>query len=385
MSASLELYPRLHGRPGVRNHVAIISIMDNTNAIARRIAATVRFTRAVCPHFGRGLVADDLEQHKRTLVGLASNPNVYAAVVVGLESTITTEIAERITANGRPVQTVVLDDVGSSIIATERGIRAARNLVVEASGQRRQRGSLSDLLVGVECGGSDGTSGITTNPAIGLFADAVVGAGGSVLMSETVEWIGAEHILMRRARNAETRDKIREAVTWYEEYAKSVGFSISDTNPTPDNSRGGLTTIEEKSLGAILKGGSGPVTEVLRYAEPPRQQGLVLMDAPPPGVENITGLAASGCQLILFSTGKGNPIGNPLVPTAKICANPRTVEVAADHIDVDLSELITNGRDLSWAVERLHEQVAQISSGRLTSAEVLQEEEIAITRIGFSI
>jgi altronate dehydratase large subunit len=385
MTPEVDLFPRTHGRPGVRNHVVILSVMDNTNAIARRIASSVRFTRAICPHFGRGLVGEDLAQHKRTLIGLGSNPNVYGAVIIGLEATMTHEVADRIAENGRPAAAVVLDEVGSSISATEVGVRAARDLVIEASAKSTTKGGFENLLVGVECGGSDGTSGVTTNPAIGLFADTVVRHGGSVLMSETVEWMGAEHLLMKRAVDARTSERIHDAVHWYEVYAKTVGISISDSNPTPDNSRGGLTTIEEKSLGAIMKGGSAPIKELVPYAQAPTEAGLMLMDAPPPGVENITGLAAAGCQLILFSTGKGNPIGCPVVPTIKICANPHTVSIAADHIDVDLSALISRGEPLAWGADRIRDAVSAIASGTLTAAEVLGEEEIAITRIGFSI
>ena len=378
-------YIRPDGRVGVCNYVAVIAGMDNANPVARRISAAVNGTICIAPSFGRGQIADDFEQHLRTLEGIGTNPNVAGAVVVSLHAASARGIAERIGKNGKPVEWISLQDVGGTVKAAQLGVSAANKMVTQHSRARRELVPLSDLVLGVECGGSDAISGVSTNPATGIVADWVVEAGGTVILSETVEMIGAEHILARRAVNKDVGNQILAATKWYEDYSRQCGIEISQTNPAPDNIKGGLSTIEEKALGAIRKGGSAPVQEVLRYAERPTKKGLVMMDAPPPGTENITGLSGAGCQIIIFTTGVGNPIGSPVSPTIKVTANPRTAVDFADNIDVDISGILTGRQRLVEASEVLYLAMLEVANGRVTTSEALGDTEVAITRIGFSI
>lgn len=378
-------YRRPDGTFGVRNHVAVIGAMDNSNPVVRRIVSMVRGTVALDPSFGRGLVGDDLEQHARTLVGMGAGPNVAAAVVVSLEAVSANRVAERIAKTGRPVHTIILDRIGGTVKAVEDGIRAATQMVVDASSLQREPVPLSELVLGVECGGSDTSSGVASNPATGNVADRVVAAGGTAIMSEPVEWMGGEHLLAARAVNREVADEILRIVKWYDDYALSIGVDLIGTNPAPDNIAGGLTTIEEKALGAIKKGGTTPVTEALGYAFRPTKKGLVVMDAPPPGTENITGLAGGGCHIIIFSTGRGNPIGNPVVPTIKVTGNPHTVALAGDNIDFEVTRVLAGEESVAEAGNRLFAHMLDVANGKLTRAEVLGDVEVSITRIGFSL
>ncbi|ATW23464.1 UxaA family hydrolase [Candidatus Formimonas warabiya] len=377
-------YPRKDGEVGIRNHVAIIAAMDNSNPIVRRIAQQVNGAVAVCCSYGRGQVGEDYEQHVRIMSGLGSHPNVHSAVVVSLEPKTAWHIAERIEKTGRPVEVIALEDEGT-IMATYKGVRAAGKLIAMATEESKVEYPLSELVIGLECGGSDSSSGIIANPVIGLLSDQYIDIGATVILSETVEWMGAEHLLAKRAVTAELGRKIIDAVKWYEDYALSVGIDILGTNPAPDNIAGGLTTIEEKALGAIKKGGSKEIKELVQCGYKPSKKGLILMDAPPPGVENTTAIVAGGAHIVLFATGRGNPIGNPVVPTVKITANPFTMEKLPDNIDVDLSPALTGIETLEEAAARLNLEVGKFINGKFSKTEIFGDLEVSVTRIGFSV
>ncbi len=378
-------YARPNGSYGIRNYVAVISASDNANFVARRIASLVRGAVAACPSHGRGEVAEDLKQHVTTLGGLGCNPNVYAAIVVAMEPVIAGRVADRIRQSGKPVEIVTIDDFGGSMGATMAGVRLAERMVIEASRQLRVKVGMEHLTLGVECGGSDPTSGVVANPATGKVSDRIVALNGTVILSETAEWMGAEQFLSERAATPELAGEIVGAVKWYEDYMKQVGVDIAGTNPAPDNIKGGLSTIEEKSIGAIKKGGSTTIQGMIKNGQAANLKGLVLMDAPPPGVENITALGAGGCQAIIFSTGKGNAIGNPFVPTIKTTGNPRTAENCGDNIDVDLSGVVSGKMTLDQAGEYLFDCLIEHLNGKLTTAEVLGDLEITVTRDGYTV
>lgn len=375
-------YKRPDGRFGVRNHVAIISASDNANFIGRNIADAVNGAVAVPTGFGRGEFGEGLKQHVRTLGGMGANPNVYAAIVVSLEPVMANRVADFIKKSGKRVEVITSDTDGSTIDATAKGIKIARQMVIDASCLDREKVGLEHLMLGVECGGSDTTSGVISNPATGLVADKVVDAGGTVILSETAEWTGAEHLLAQRAVSEELSQEIIEAVNRFDVFYKNLGVDMNANNPSPDNQKGGLTTIEEKSLGAIKKGGSRPVQAIYKYAEHPDKKGLVLMDAISAGVENITGLAGAGCQIIIFSTGKGNPIGNPVVPTIKASGNPRTVTLHADNTDVDLSAVVTEQMPIEQAGDLLYDEMLLYAKGKVTSSEVLDDLVVSVSRNG---
>lgn len=378
-------YQRQNGTYGVRNYVAVISTADNSNFIARRVAQLIKDVIPVCPCFGRGEIGEDMALHIRTMAGLGANPNVHSVILVSLEPVIAEKIAELIRKTGKSVYIFTMDECGGSMGCTEQAARKARELIIEASGMKRREADIGSLMLGVECGGSDTTSGVISNPAAGLTADWLIDAGGTVILSETTEWMGAEALLNRRVLNPETGEKIAGAVRWYEDYIKRIGVDLNGFNPAPDNIKGGLSTIEEKALGSVKKGGSRTIQDMVGCAEQPEGRGLYLMDAPTGGVENTTALAAAGCQLIIFSTGKGNPLGNPVAPTIKVTGNVRTVMAQPENIDVDLSCVMTEDMEIEDAAGILYGKMLEHADGKLTTAEVLGDLEIAVTRIGFTV
>jgi altronate dehydratase large subunit len=377
-------YERADGAVGVRNRVAIISIMDNCNPVTRSIARAVDGTIPVTTLFVRGQYGRDLEIAFDSLAGMGRNPNIAAVLLVGLEEQTTEEVARRIRPSGKPVEAINLQPDGT-INAVAEGTRRAMKLAIAASGARRRPCPMSSLVVGVECGGSDTTSGLTCNPAIGALSDHIVDAGGTVIISETSEFLGAEHLFAARAVNETVGKAFVEAVVRLEKEAMSRGMDIRGTNPTQDNIRGGLTTIEEKALGAMAKAGTRKLQGVLGYGEAPRGKGLHFMDAPAPAVENLTAFAAAGCQLIFFGTGVGNPIGNMVTPTVKVSGNVNTLRTMADNIDFDASEILEKGAKVSAVGDRLYDYAVEVASGTRTSSEVLDVRETAISRFAPTI
>lgn len=379
MNTSILGYPRPDGSFGIRNHVAVIAAMDNVNPVVRRICEAVKGTVPICVAYGRGQFGADLAQHDRVLLGYATHPNVAATLIVGLEPVTSRRLAAAVEAAGRPVRVLDVQSMGGTIQAVAQGIRDAAALVIESSGIVRAPMPLDQLVIGVECGASDATSGLTANSTTGMVADWVVEAGGVVVLSETDEIVGAEASLAARASDPQVAARLLAAVERLEALSAFQGLQLWPLGE--DNIAGGLTTVEEKSLGAVRKGGTSPLQEVIGYGEKPSRKGLVFMDAPAPGVENIAALAAGGAHLILFNTGVGNPIGHPLSPTIKVTGNPKTAQAFADNIDVDVSGILSHGQTLEQAAAQLREAMLCVASGRMTRSEVLGDTEISISRI----
>jgi altronate dehydratase large subunit len=296
-------------------------------------------------------------------------------------------VAEPIAAAGMDVEIVAFQDIGSSLKAVEHGARLAVKLVKKCSAQRRESVPISSLTLGVECGGSDFSSGISGNPAIGNAADRLLELGGTVILSETPEIIGAEHILARRAVNKEVADKLLRCVSDMEALAKATGFEdIRASNPSADNKKGGLSTLAEKSLGAILKGGSKPLQGVLDFAEKPQDaHGFYFMTTPAPACESMTGLAGGGAQLIVFNTGIGNPIANPITPTIKVTGNPFTYAKSADDFDVSVTDIISKGLSVDAGGERIFREIVDVASGKKTFSEIVGITQSTIRVLGPSI
>jgi altronate dehydratase large subunit len=382
---TLSAFRRSDGRVGIRNYLAVIAATDAANPVVRRIAAAVPGAVAITPLYGRGQLGEDLALSVRTMIGLGSNPNVYGVLVISLETVAGSRVAEGIAAKGTHWALMGIQEEGGTPRLFEKAVALLRDWKREADALKRTPIELSDLVVGLECGGSDTTSGLVANPAIGLVTDRVIDAGGTAIFSEPVECLGGEAVLAARTTEVAVAEKIRETVHKYEEIALRAGVDLNKTNPAPDNIRGGLTTIEEKSLGSICKSGARPIAGVLGYGESPERPGLYLMDAPAPATENITALGAAGAQLILFGTGVGNSIGCPVSPTVKVCGNPLTCTSFAPHIDVDLSEVIAEGRSLQAAGEAVMAAAEAVVNGEITRCEALGETEVAISRIGESV
>ncbi len=377
-------YRRANGTVGVRNWVAIISVMDNCNPVTRTIANSVDGTIPVTTLFVRGQYGADLDFAYESLAGLGRNPNIAAVLVVGLEESSTEDVASRIRDTGKPVDTVHLQPHGT-IHCIAEGTRKALRLSIAASSLRREQCPMSELIVGVECGGSDTTSGLSCNPTIGRMADRLIAEGGTVIISETSEFIGAEHLFAARAADESVRAAFVDAVKKMEHAAIDRGVDMRESQPSPDNKRGGLTTVEEKALGAMAKAGSTPLVGVLRYGEAPQRKGLHFMDAPAAAVENLTALAAGGCQLTFFGTGVGNPIGNMVAPTVKVCGNIHTLQTMADNIDFDASGILEQGMKISDLGDRLYDYATDVASGTRLASEVLDVRETAVSRFERSL
>jgi altronate dehydratase large subunit len=380
MSETFLGYERPDGQVGIRNWVGVLSVMDNVNPVAEAICANVAETLLIKTLFVRGQYGRDLEIAYNTLAGMGRNPNLAALLVVGLEETSTEAVASRIRNCGKPVDVLLVQKEPGSIAAVASGIRKAAALVRGASRERRKSVPASMLSIGVECGGSDTTSGLASNPCIGRASDRLVQAGGRVVISETSEFLGAEHLFAKRAVDDVVRRAFLDRVEGMEKEALERGLDIRGTNPVADNIRGGLTTIEEKSIGAIAKAGTTPLVGVLDYGEPVLAPGMHFMATPAPAVESMTGLAAGGCQIILFSTGVGNMIGSMVSPTIKITANSNTARDQADNIDIEVSSILEGDRPIDEVGDELFEFVLDIASGTLTRSEILNMRETAVSR-----
>jgi altronate dehydratase large subunit len=378
-------YRRPDGQVGVRNYLGVIAGMDNANPVVRTLNNLLNGSVAICPGFGRGQMGEDFILHRRSIIGLGRNPNIGACLVISLEPNSANEIAEGIKLTGKPVATLSLQEDGGFIGVLEKGLKIGQSLIFEISAQQRELIGFNEFVLGVECGGSDATSGISSNPAVGMVADWVVEQGGTVIMSEPTEWIGAEHILMQRARDKHIAEQIQKCTEKYINIAKNQGLDLLNNNPTKDNIAGGLSTIEDKALGAIKKGGSKTIEGLVAYGEKPLGKGLYLMDALAAAVENLTAIGAGGTNLILFSTGRSNPIGFSVVPTIKISGNKNTVNTMASDIDIDVSGVMEGTLSLEYARDNIIHRVISIASGQMTKNEILKNEEVSISRIGESI
>ena len=366
-------FQRENGEIGVRNYVAVIPTVGCANEVAEAIADRVPGSKPLLHHQGCCMIQSDIEVVERTLMGLGSNPNAAAVVLVGLgcESVSIDRVGDGIAETGKPVESVVIQDIGGFSKAVEKGVEAAKKGVEHAERFKRQSFDLSNLTVGIKCGSSDATSGIVSNPAVGLAIDRLIDEGGTAIFGEITEMIGAEHVLARRAKTPEVAEQILKVIHELEEKIKSLGVDIRGSNPTPGNIRGGLSTIEEKSLGAIVKGGSKPIQGVLDYAEKPDGKGLYIMVSPGREIEFLTGPVAGGAQIMIFTTGRGAPQGYPIAPVIKVCGNPRTSEKLSEHIDVDVSGVITENKTLEEAAEKIFEKLVKVASGEKTKAEII--------------
>ena len=384
MSApSLRGYRRPDGSVGVRNHVLVLSVTGLTTPTARRIARAVPHTKLVTTGYGSGLMGEDSKLQRRTLAALGRHPNVAATVVIGATPPLVQELRDDIASSGKPTQALVLDECNhDAITLTERGTRIAAHLVHDASRVEREPIELRNMFLAMECGRSDPSSGIAANPLVGAVVDALIAAGGRAVFGETIEWLGAEHLLAGRAVDAKVAQSINAAVQRREREAVAAGMDLLGNNPGPTNIAAGLSSIEEKSLGAIAKGGHSPIAGVIAMAEVPLHAGLYAMDAPAYAPESVTGLVAAGAQIVLFTTGVGNSYVSTLAPTIKISANPVAARSLTEQIDFDASALFAGKESLESAAQRLQHLVLEVASGALTWGEILDEGDEVISRLG---
>lgn len=380
-------FPRSSGRAGVRNATLVLAINGLVGATARRVAEAIPQARLVATPYGRGQFGPDKEYHFRQLIGIGANPNVGAVLVLGVDRKSADRVASGIRAlSERPLEALALDDVREDAMElTARAIRAAARLARAASTARRQPLPVSELFLGLECGHSDATSGLAANPLAGAVADRLVDAGGTAVIGETIEWLGAEQVLGKRAADAETGRAIVQSVLSREVAVSALGEDLLGNNPGEENIRGGLSTIEEKSLGAIAKAGGRPIRSLLEFAERPRGPGLHVMDGPSFSPESMTGFVAAGAQMILFTTGPGNSFCNLLAPTVKVSANPEATGRLAEQIDFDASAIFAGVESVDQAADRLFERIVEFASGTLTWGEAAGEGAECFARFGGSL
>ena len=378
-------YRRENGRKGIRNLVAVLAAADNVNPLARHLAA--RNPGVVClpASYGRGQMGRDFQVSLRAMAGLAAHPNVASCLVVSFEPESSERVAKLARKLGRQVATLSFLETGGLQECLDKGSEILRRMRQTTNLVQRVPLAVSELTIGLECGGSDTTSGLFGNPALGAFTDWIADQGGTAIFSEPVECLGGEELLRQRAVSPKAAERLISTVHAYDELAREQGIDLAGTNPTPDNLAGGLTSIEEKSLGALAKTGSRTIMGVIGYADAAPGPGVWMMDAPAAAVENVTALAAGGAQCVCFVTGTGNPTGHPISPTIKISANPRTVERMTAHLDVDLSDMFRGQMNVVQGAEAIGATVAKVIGGEPTAAEQLDYLETNISRIGPSV
>ncbi|MGE5575932.1 MAG: UxaA family hydrolase [Syntrophothermus sp.] len=379
-------YRRPKGLPGVRNLVAVIPSVFCANTVARHISDQVAGTVSFCHPVGCSQVGLDLEWTARALKGLGRHPNFYGVVVVGLgcERFRARELAESIAEAGKPVELVVIQEEGDTLKAVDKGVRLASPMVQEAARQPREEFPLSQLCLGLKCGGTDATSGLAANPSLGWVADRIVEAGGAAIFTEVTELLGVEHILARRAVSPQVAEAIMATINRMEKRLQAAtGASELQHRSaliSPGNEDGGVTTVVEKALGGIYKAGSSPISGVLAYGEEVRGPGLYLLDCVGHDGEAVTGLVASGCQVVAFTTGRGTPTGFSGVPVIKITGNSATFRKMHFNIDFNAGGVI-EGLSIAEVGAELLRLVERVASGEPARAEMLQHNELfCVTR-----
>ena len=376
-------FPRPDGTIGTRNHLLVLPTVACSAHVASRIAEAVPGALAVPHQHGCAQIGSDAEMTFRTLAGTGANPNVGAVLVVGLgcEQIKLDALADAIRPTGKPVEAISIQAEGGTSATIARGRELLRRLADTIAGQERQPVPFERLVIATECGGSDAFSGLTANPLVGLLADRAVDAGATVIVSETTEFIGAEHLLPERGATPEIGQQAKQMVLDCERTCCRYGADLTGSNPSPGNIEGGLTTIEEKSLGCLRKGGSSPVQQVVAYAERPTARGLVLMDSPGNDVESITGMAAGGAAIILFTTGRGTPTGCPIAPVLKLATNSTMAAHMAENIDFNAGSIADGSQTPDQAADALWALLLDTANGRPTAAERLGHREFGIHRI----
>lgn len=377
-------YKRKDGRAGIRNHVLILPTCVCGSETARIVASQVRGAVNIVFNTGCSDVQANTDMSQKVLTGFACNPNVYGVVIIGLgcETVGHKLLREKIQKmTSKPVVSFGIQEEGGTLRTIEKAVRAAREMASEAGRQQKELCDISELLLGIECGGSDATSGIASNPAVGELSDLLVDLGASTMMSESIEWIGGEHVLAKRAATPEIHNQIIEVCRNYEEHLKAAGQDCRAGQPTPGNKAGGLSTLDEKSLGCIRKGGTRPIVEVLEQAARPTKKGAVVMDTAGFDISSITSMAAGGCNAIIFTTGRGTPTGNAIVPVLKVTANSRTFMMMEDNMDVDLSAIIEGTKTYKEMGRELLDVIHDVCNGKLTKAEAYGFSDIAVDHV----
>jgi (2R)-sulfolactate sulfo-lyase subunit beta len=383
-NSTVMAWRRENGRVGVRNHVLILPVDDISNAACESIANNIKGSLAIPHAYGRLQFGEDLDLHFRTIIGTGANPNVAAVVVIGIEPEWTKVITDGIAKTGKPVAGFSIEQKGD--LETIRAASwKAKEYVHWATELQKEACPLTDLWVSTKCGESDTTTGLSSCPTVGNMYDKLIPHGLYGCFGETSEITGAEHICEKRAANPEAAAKFMEI---FKAYQDDVIFAhqtddLSDSQPTKGNILGGLTTIEEKALGNLEKiGRTSTYIDALDAAEAPKKgRGLYYMDTSSAAAECVTLMAAAGYVIHTFPTGQGNVVGNPIVPVIKISGNPRTLRTMSEHIDVDVTGVLSREQAIDQAGDALIEMIIRTANGRATAAEALGHREFSMTKL----
>lgn len=381
-------YARPDGTYGIRNHLLVLPTSVCASDTASRIASQVPGAVAIPHQHGCCEIGEDYAQTVRTLIGFGKNPNVGAVLIVslGCEGIQAAPVEKEIAATGKAVESIIIQEQGGTLGALQAGVRAASRMVRELSSLPKVEFDISNLILGLECGGSDPTSGIAANPVLGVCSDLLIAEGGSSILSETTEMIGAEHLLAEKAVTPEIAEAFLNMVRRTEQRAIDMGNNLRGSQPTPGNIAGGITTIEEKSLGCIYKAGNVPLVGTLEYGEmiPAHPRGLYFMDTPGEDIDSITGMVAGGAQIIVFTSGRGTPTGCPIAPVIKLTGNNDTYRKMTDNIDFNAGRVITGEATIGELGRELFDNMIHVCNGQLTKAESLGHREFGIFRIGYT-
>ncbi len=377
-------YKRSDGHVGIRNHVVVLPGVICSSSVAKKIADKVEDARYLYNPNGCAQNAKDTSMTLEILSGLIANGNVYGALIVGLgcetiQKNIYIEAIQKKT--NKPVVYISIQEEGGIQKTVEKGIKIVTALMEEASKCERVECDLSDIILGMECGGSDPTSGLSANTVLGNTSDRLVGLGGTAVLSETPEAIGAEGILEKRGRTPEIGKKLYDIVIKCEQSYLDSGDDIRNTNPSPGNKASGITTLEEKSIGCIHKSGTKPFDGVYEYGQMIDQKGLMFMDTTAYDVASVVAKIAGGAQIIAFTTGVGTPVGNAIAPVIKITGNHTTFTRLNDMLDFDTSESITGVKTITELGEELLDYIVDVCNGERVKAEEHEISDMAINQL----
>ncbi|MBC7464301.1 MAG: UxaA family hydrolase [Actinobacteria bacterium] len=379
--APLMAFARADNRWGLRNHVLVLPLHSALSSTAREIADAIPGAVAL-GHDWSGEDDNDLERVISTLSGCAANPNNHSVVFLTLETPFEKEIVFRASSmSAQSLLEVSLPQMGSIAALTVSAKEITANLVVQASLEHRVEAPWSAILLGLECGGSDALSGITANPALGIASDRLVGLGATSVLGETTEILGAEHLLAARAIDPEVGKRIVATVARYESSINYEGIDLRGAQPSRGNIEGGLSTLEEKSLGAAKKAGNAPFTGVLEFAEIPQIPGLYFMDTPGHDIEQLAGFAAGHINIVVFTSGRGTPTGSPIMPVIKVSTNTPMFESLTDLIDLDAGTIAEGLETLEETGARIFDEICEVANGKLTRAERGGHQEFALSRM----
>lgn len=378
-------YKRENGSPGIRNYLLVLNVTGLTEPTAKRVHTCLPGSVYASTPYGMGMLGFDAERTIATLSGLGLNPNVGAVLVLSADRPRAEAVCEKLKEGKKLFHAIVFDEVEhDSLTMTDQALRAGALLGKQISLQQRTKVDIATLMIGMECGLSDPSSGITANLLLGRVTDEHIAQRGSVVFGETLEWLGCEDVLVTRAAHPELGERLQGAVLDREKMAQDAGIDLNGINPNQTNIAGGLTTIEEKASGSIAKSGTVPISGLLQFSERPKTAGLYAMDAPSYSPESLTGFVAAGAQLICFTTGLGNSYCSAVTPTIKLTGNDQTAQRLNHQIDFDCSAILAE-ESLEAETNRFWQEVVSVSNGGLTYGEILGEGGEAISRFGAAL